>query len=124
MFTTLTTNKVFVYWNLHKQLWSVRDQTTRKVTAHLTFFCLANCQFVVNEKGRQRVIRTGHKNVHAGVTGYFVDCTPVTNRPWGCDRVTYNPQTHTSFKRGGVPIQESNYTLFLPNKQVLAVDCL
>jgi hypothetical protein len=116
-------NKMFVYWNSHKHIWSVRDQTTHKIITHLPFFCLSNCQFVVSEKGRQRVLRTGHKNVHAGVVGYFVDSNPaVPTLMWDCDPITYNPFTHTVFKRRGVPIEKADYTLFLPNRQVLAIN--
>lgn len=63
--------RVFVYWNLHRNLWSIRA-LRGKVLAHSQFVSLVDCELKVSEKGRQRVIRTGHKNVHAGVVGTLV----------------------------------------------------
>lgn len=66
--------KVFVYWNLHKNLWSVKSLEgfhKGKVIARLSSVNLKNCIFKVSEAGRQRVLQT--KNVHAGVVGYLTE---------------------------------------------------
>ncbi len=94
--------KVFVYYNLHKHLWSIKDVKTGRVIAHKYEVRLYRPEFKVNEKGRQRVLRDKRKNVHAGVEGY------VTNHSWPRDsegkyvweewnRVTYNPYKYTTF---------------------------
>jgi hypothetical protein len=64
---------------------------------------LSSAKFVVNEAGRARVLKSGHKNVHAFVVGTLVsdEFTPKdeicgaygidengTDLPW---KVTYNP---------------------------------
>lgn len=67
--------KVFVYWNLHKQLFSVKSVKTGRVVAHVDNLYLRDATFKVSEAGRQRVLREKRKNVHAGVQGY------VTNEP-------------------------------------------
>ena len=70
--------KVFAYFNLHKKVWSLRgvDGLERGyVLAHASNVELVDCTFKVSEAGRQRVIREGCKNVHAGIVGTLVGLT-------------------------------------------------
>lgn len=89
--------KVFVYFNLHKKIWSVKALTGAsrgRVIAHCSMVSLVNVEFRVSEAGRQRVLREGRKNVHAGVVGYLTDlCGPPINSV----RVRYNPRTGPKF---------------------------
>lgn len=65
-------NRVKVYFNLHKKMFSVVSldkETYGLVVTHVDEVHLVNCQFVVSEAGRQRVIREQRKNVHAYVKG-------------------------------------------------------
>lgn len=62
----------FVYRNLNRGGWSVRSctgQTKGRVVAHADLVCLDDATFEVSEKGRQRVLAQGRKNVHAGISG-------------------------------------------------------
>lgn len=59
---------VYVYRNLHKKCWSVKQGGV--VVGHTEELALKNCECVVNEKGRQKVLETGIKNVHAYIKGY------------------------------------------------------
>ena len=81
--------RYYVYRNLTKKCWSVRDLKTRKVVAHLNRLLLTKVEFKVSEAGRQRVLRERRKNVHAGAIGTF------RTRGWlnpNCDRqIRYNP---------------------------------
>lgn len=61
--------KCSVYYNLHKHCWSVKDQKTGHVIAHADSVTLSDSEFVVNEKGRERVLQQRQKNVHAFVRG-------------------------------------------------------
>ena len=68
--------KVFVYFNLHKKVWSVKaleGPNKGKVIEHTTNINIANAKFKVSEAGRQRVLKEKKKNVHAGVTGIQVN---------------------------------------------------
>jgi len=65
--------KVFVYFNLHKKLFSVRDHITGIVVGHTNMIALENVTFKVSEAGRQRVLIEKRKNVHAGVLGTVKD---------------------------------------------------
>jgi hypothetical protein len=83
--------KVFVYFNLHKKLWSVKDLGTGRVSFHSQGgFYLKDATFRVSQAGRARVLREKRKNVHAGVVGdlYY----PSVAEAWEADRqVSYNP---------------------------------
>lgn len=68
--------KVFVYWNLNKDCWSVKALSgTRKgkVIYHAEQVRVSNPVGKVSEAGRQRVLREKRKNVHAGIVGELTD---------------------------------------------------
>jgi hypothetical protein len=84
------------YRNLHTGLWSVKQD---RVAFHTNIIYLKNVDFLVNEKGRQRVLAERKKNVHAFVRGYI--CTPAefyeVNFGGFGDGVTYNPYKTAHF---------------------------
>jgi hypothetical protein len=85
--------KVFVYFNLHKKVWSVRHKGI--VIAHLTHLTLSNVEYRVSQAGRQRVLTEKKKNVHAGVYGTITSLTDITTIATA--KVTYNPYKYSSF---------------------------
>lgn len=112
--------KVFVYFNLHKKVWSVKALEGRnkgRVIAHADKVLLRDVTFKVSEAGRQRVIREGRKNVHAGAvgtleafTGELKNNMPWWHQVWGSEdhayakyarnhgvQVSYNPYLCGSF---------------------------
>lgn len=90
--------RVFVYYNLHKKLWSVKSLeslTKGLVIAHRKELVLRNVKPKVSEAGRQRVIRERKKNVHAGLVGewdFDHDVVSFTG-----DKITYNPYRYNTF---------------------------
>lgn len=89
--------KVFVYRNLTKNCWSVRDCSTSLVIEHRDFCVIVGAAFKVSAAGRERVRRSGHKSVHAGVEGWLVPgYEPAL--PFD-EEVTYDPYKHMSFVR-------------------------
>lgn len=64
---------VRVYWNLHKDCYSVQAKPQRnagwRVICYAGAIALRNARFLVSEAGRQRVLRDQAKNVHAYVRG-------------------------------------------------------
>lgn len=66
--------RVQVYRNLNRPgiTYSVRDVNSRLVLGHTDCILLGNCTFTVSQKGRQRVLDTGHKNVHAWIEGNYL----------------------------------------------------
>lgn len=89
--------KVFVYFNLHKKVWSVKaleGEFKGRVIRHTTSFTVTDCKFKVSEAGRQRVLRDKRKNVHAGIVGQWAgECEALPE--W--DAVSYNPYTGRTF---------------------------
>lgn len=89
--------KVDVYWNLHRNCFSVRARTgKRQVIAHTQSIVMANVELIVSDAGRSRVIQTKRKNVHAVLRGEWIDAGQV-ERDLPRVGVTYNPYLHSSF---------------------------
>jgi hypothetical protein len=88
--------RVYVYKNLHRDCYSVRQDGLVKM--HTNGICLYDAQFRVGKKGRERVLEEKRKNVHAGVSGYI-------DRDWDKQRfpptnflgVIYNPYSYETF---------------------------
>lgn len=93
----LVHGRVYVYWNLHKNVYSVRKR--KIVQLHATQVQLRDVTFKVSEAGRQRVIREKRKNVHAGLQGTWVGLMqdPRTWKTRGWRRVTYDPYRSDHF---------------------------
>lgn len=108
--------KVFVYKNLHKDCWSIKQDGL--VKAHTEEVRMWDCAFQVNARGRQKVLDEQRKNVHAGIKGYIDNDQQV---PSGIE-VTYNPYKYDSFvdKATESPIYSSLFTTLTKNK-VIAV---
>jgi hypothetical protein len=91
--------KVMVYYNLHKQTFSVTYDN--KVILHADYVKLGNVEFRVRQGGKERVRQDKSKNVHAFVIGTLLDyceypCDNIPSSPSG-KIVTYNPYKHNSF---------------------------
>ena len=65
--------KVSVYRNLHNGLISIKSASSGLVLGHAESVDIAWADFVVNEAGRQRVLREKQKNVHAYVKGLLLN---------------------------------------------------
>ena len=63
---------VEVYRNLRNGQWSIRHAQTKRVIAYATEVALRDCSLIVNEKGRQAVLDSGQKGVHAYIRGTYV----------------------------------------------------
>jgi len=107
-----TMTQVEVYYNLHKKCLSVRDTKTGLVVKHTHAIRLKGdrrgyrsglVHFNVSEKGRQRVLESQRKNVHAYVKGCVI-LNKVkgleerkARKPKTLRQVTYNPYKYESF---------------------------
>lgn len=93
--------KVYVYWNLTKNVWSIKalqGEKRGRVIAHAKNITLKDCEFRVSEKGRQWVISNKRKTVHAGVVGQLVSTENCLEMDGGkAIPVTYNPYKYKSF---------------------------
>ena len=85
--------RVYVYFNLHKKVWSVRQDG--RIAEHTNHIMLRDARFLVGQAGRKKVLEEKRKNVHAGISGYIVDRVP--NVPDFCTTVSYNPYKNETF---------------------------
>ena len=82
--------KVEIYFNLHKRLFSIRERHG-KVIAHKKWVGLVRPTFIVQQGGREKVLRDKSKNVHAFVRPESI---------WGDSSTT---DTYLLSKANGVP---------------------
>lgn len=101
---------VQVYYNTHKRTLSVRQHG--KIVDYASHLYLTDARFHVSERGRQRVLTTGHKNVHAFIRGTRQPWSPLPSLP-ACRllRVRYDPWTlaHFTLERTGEPITHADH---------------
>lgn len=101
--------KVFVYFNLHKKLWSVKaleGPEKGRVVCRSGYVTLRDVQPRVSQAGRERVLREKRKNVHAGLVGEwdFSSCHELLPET----EITYNPYKSGNFYYRQMP--ERDYT--------------
>jgi hypothetical protein len=85
---------VKVYYNIRKKCWSIQHKG--KIISHARTVLLKNVSFKVSEAGRQRVLATKHKNVHAFARGELVEMD--TEKPMDLVvKISYNPYLHGFF---------------------------
>ena len=95
--TLVPGQQVEVYFNLHKQVFSIRDKKTKLVVAHAPCVTLQNVSFKVSQAGREKTIATKQKCVHAFVVGEFVGSTPIDGADDGLKSAYYNPYETIQF---------------------------
>lgn len=118
--------KADVYRNLQTGGYSIRSRETETygtVIGHEDAVVVENAEFVVQEKGRQRVLEEERKNVHAvvrGVVGKLSDWDDVSDTE--TVPVTYNPYEYAHFVHAETeePI-ESAETVLIGENGVFAV---
>lgn len=88
--------KTYIYWNLHKHVWSC--MVRGRVQDHAKHVLVAGAEFVVRAAGHRKVLEQKRKNVHAFVKG---DVVPMPNH---CRldepvEISYNPYKGAHFYR-------------------------
>ena len=115
--------KVRCYFNLHKKVWSIvamEGEQKGRVIQHATTVLLCEATPKVSQKGRERVLREGRKNVHAYVEGLlsYAGNTELAV-PAISTEITYNPYKYTTFVRVGDTKQwKGSSWALLQDKQV------
>jgi hypothetical protein len=108
--------RVKVYRNLHKGSFSIQDAKSRRVIAYADGFLLSNVSMHVSKSGRNKVLTTKQKCVHAYIVGEFrgLDFDSISNY----QSIYYNPYTTESFilLDTNQSIYHSKYCVCLSNK--------
>ena len=97
---TQVTQRHETYWNLHKNVFSVRVKG--RVIQHVKAASIRNVTFAVQPAGRTKVLLEKRKNVHAFVRGdwmqHFDDINvSIIEDLDGYERVIYNPYLAGTF---------------------------
>lgn len=124
-------NKYFVYYNLHKHVFSCKDRKTGLVNKDLysTTIKMSDCVFKVSQAGRKRVIQEQRKNVHAGVVGTVLavnlSMDDLDDQLNELTELTYNPYLYDSFvtKEGKQKVVSAE-TVYLLKKKIYAKNVL
>lgn len=92
--------KALVYWNSHRKCFSVKYAGEK--VQHVDRLWMEDCTFKVRESGRQKVLQTKRKNVHAFIKGIVHLSYPTGLRRTN-EQIKYNPYRHERFvlDRGG-----------------------
>tara|TARA_A100001515_G_scaffold80197_1_gene63631 strand:- start:384 stop:794 length:411 start_codon:yes stop_codon:yes gene_type:complete len=99
--------KVRVYWNLHKDIWSIVSCKSGLVIDYKKYLTLLDGSFTIWKSGQKRVREEGKKNVHAFAVGYiseyYVSTSEALKKEFAdWDRVKYNPYTDDYFMHQGM----------------------
>jgi len=115
--------KVKVYWNLHKDTFSIvtldKGENYGKVWGYADSLHLVRVNFKVSEAGRQRVLKEKRKNVHAYVVGELNSIN--VSKGWiRGSHIRYNPYLYQTFVDDEEkPVYKADEA-FLFHKQVFA----
>lgn len=100
--------KVEVYWNIRTQEYSVRHKGLVVKRGH--YFELKDCELVVQQAGRNRVVKTGQKNVHAFIRGELVQNTGSVD-----SIARYNPKRNTQWLQNTRDVYKSKSVVMTTN---------
>jgi len=144
--------RVEVFFNLHTKLWSVRALSGAdkgRVIGHAHTVLIRDASFVVQQAGRERVLREGRKNVHAFVRGNLEAVKwsysehamfPRDSAAWTSwtrddtrytryaseagQAVTYNPYRYATFvdREAGSPVIDAPMACMTRDRKVIAFD--
>jgi hypothetical protein len=107
-----TFQRVKVYRNIRKQVFSVLDKKSRRLIAHKPSLVLTNVEFMIGKAGQKRVRLEKQKNVHAYVIGDYVGT--IDTHDFSISDfmlVIYNPYLTDTFI-----IEEENIPIFNADK--------
>jgi hypothetical protein len=101
-----------VYRNLHKKAWSIQIKKEKgwRVGTHASEIILKETTFKVYEAGREKVLKTKRKNVHAYIIGTLINFRRKgTLKKAGDlkDKISYNPYKANHFVSRGKKIQST-----------------
>lgn len=105
------------YRNLHKDCYSIVSTKTGRVDRHQRHVVIANASFRVRPAGRERVLKTKRKNVHAFVCGLMLQ-TNFRFPDFAPREAYYNPYKTKTFvdKETKKPIERAQLVVLLPKK--------
>lgn len=115
----MATAKTYVYFNLHKHVWSVMVRGI--VQRHAPMVLIKDADFVVRPAGHAKVLRDRAKNVHAFVRGTDVSDQHFMTVDEGV-QLSYNPYRGPHFYRKdtGEVVESAGLVVLKSDKTVWA----
>ncbi|MFD1136561.1 hypothetical protein [Paenibacillus urinalis] len=89
--------RLLIAYNLHKKCLSIRDYQTKRVIDYRACIVLCNVNFIVHQKGRERVLKERKKNLHAFISGYYYADLQSEIKEVPKHKAYYNPYKTKSF---------------------------
>jgi hypothetical protein len=124
---------VAVYFNLHYNVFSIKESKNGNLISHTGACMLTNAVFDVSPKGRERSIREGRRRVHAYAIGVLKDLSwdllsPVQVESLletGWQQITYDlhpdhPEFYLKNCKGYIPVREAK-SVILRGKTAFAL---
>lgn len=115
-----------IYRNLLNHKMSVQQQINNSwlVVGHVTEAVIRCPKFYVSESGRQRVIMSGKKNVHAYSYGQIANPNSIALPDSNLQEIYYDPysQSHFIWKESGLPIDNADLLVVIENKVYCTID--
>lgn len=107
--------KYYLYRNLHTNTFSVQHK--QKVIDHPVSCIMFDVKFKVSQKGRNKVLKTRQKNVHAKISGTSYSTIPSKQDLRDHIEVFYNPY-YTEFfcDASGSEILSAEYAICIDNR--------
>ena len=101
-----------IYWHTRRHMWSVREGG--RVVAHVPAIALADVAMVVRPGARDRVLRTGRREVHAWCRGTRTDLDGI---PAGAVEIGYSPwmAAHFTSRPGFSKVLSAKLIVFISN---------
>lgn len=115
---------VEIYRNLNKLgvIYSIRQNGL--VIGHSDKLFLKDCEFIVSEAGRQRVLKEKKKNIHAFIRGYWTEHQKIVvwNSPKFLE-ISYNPYENNTFvyTNGGKKIYKADFAVIFKGLKPLVI---
>jgi hypothetical protein len=111
--------KVDVYYNLHKHTFSIRSRESEGygcIVGHSDNVVIISPEFVVRQAGREKVLRTKQKNVHAFVRGHVLEDYAPFSSSFTEDGETYLTSPIAKKKEYTIPSGKKDIAKYNPYK--------
>ena len=99
--------KVLVFKDIKNDRWTIWSVDRKKHLGYADELVLRNCEFIVLEEKRKKVVSSGSRFPHAWVKGDVGKRTPALT-----SQVTYNPFKNKTFMKGKKVLRQAKVAVF------------
>lgn len=103
-------NKVLIFKDIKNKRWTIWDEHKKKHIGYADEIFLENCQFIVIEEKRQKILKSNKRFPHAWVLGEISSKKHVKK-----NEISYNPFLSSCFLEKEKPVFKRNKLIFDSN---------